>query len=86
VRALTVRQALENLRSAVIALVMVLFVGLNFGLFLLSRVWRASLITTLKTASSTQVVLIVVLLLVVLDLILIAAALKRFQRTQLILD
>lgn len=86
VRAATVRQAQQSLGFAILVLAAVPLIGLNSSLFLLPEAWKASLATTLETASSTQIVLIAVLLMVVLDLILIAATMRRFKRTHLILD
>ena len=86
VRAATVRQAQQSLGLTIMVLAALPLIGLNSGLFLLPEPWKASLTTTLKAASSTQIFLVAVLLMVVLDLMLITAAMRRFKRTQLILD
>ncbi len=81
-RAATVRQAQQSLGLGIFVLAVVpLIVS-----FLLPKAWKASLAQSLNAASSTQVVLIAVLLLVGLDVILIVAAIRRFKRTQLMLD
>lgn len=85
-RAATVRQAQQSLGFAILVLATLPLIGLNSGLFLLPRAWKANLAKTLETTNSTQIVLIAVLLIVILDLILIAATLRRFKRTHLILD
>ncbi len=85
VRAATVRQAQQSLGLAIFVLATLPLIGFS-DLFSLPRAWKASLATILTAASSTQIFLIAVLLMVVLDLILITAAMRRFKRTQLILD
>ena len=81
-RSATVRQAQQSLGLGIFMLATVPLISL----FLLPRDWKVNLSQALKVAGSTQIVLIAVLLLIGLDLILITAAIKRFKRTQLILD
>ncbi len=85
-RAATVRQAQQSLGLAIFLLVTLPLIGLNVGLFLLPMDWRASLAITLNTVSLTHAIAIAALFLVGFDIILVLAALKRFKRTQLLLD
>jgi len=81
-RASTVRQAQQTLNIAT----MVLWFVPIFGVQALPPEWKAYLAKTLMAADVTKIVLIVGAVLAVLDIGLLAAAMARFQRTQLILD
>jgi len=78
----TVRQAQQSLGLGIFILAMIPLISL----FLLPKDWRLSLAQILKVAGVTQIVLTTILLLIGLDLLLIAAAIRRFKRTQLMLD
>ena len=65
---------------------MVLWFVPIFGVQTLPPEWKAYLAEALMAADVTKIVLIVVAVLAVLDIGLLAAAMARFQRTQLILD
>lgn len=65
---------------------MVLWFVPIFGVQALPPEWKAYLAEALMAADVTKIVLIIVAVLTVLDIGLLAAAMARFQRTQLILD
>lgn len=80
-RSATVRQAQQVFSLAFI----VLFIPL-FLLPLLPEEWRLKIMQTLSQVDVESIILGVLFLLLVLDLGLLVAALRRFQRTRLILE
>jgi ABC-2 type transport system permease protein len=81
-RASTVRQATQTLSVSML----VLWVGIFLATRLVPEGARASLIAALETASLPTLAAIAAGVLLVLDVVLIGAAMARFQRAKLILD
>ena len=81
-RAPTVRQAAQTMRFASILLMLVPL----FGGRVLPAAWQAGLLVTLVTLGGTNVLLTGIGVLILLDVVLLAAAMARFQRARLILD
>jgi ABC-2 type transport system permease protein len=83
-RAPTVLQAQQTLSFAAILLPLILY-GLVLGSRILSIEWPVYLMTAIASSSMTEIVVIVMVALGLLDIGLMALALVRFQRSQLIL-
>lgn len=81
-RAATVRQAQQTLNISV----MVGFFVLVLGVRALPREWEAALFATVSAMGVSSVIGLIVLVLVMVDAALLAAAMARFRRTQLIVD
>jgi ABC-2 type transport system permease protein len=81
-RASTVRQAQQTLNISV----MVGFFVLVLGVRALPREWEAALFGTVTAMGLSSVIGLVVLVLVIIDAVLLAAAMAKFRRTQLIVD
>ena len=81
-RAATARQAQQTLSIAIMVL---LFVPV-FGIQAFPEEWKARLLETFMAMDITRLVVIVVVILAMLNVGLLAAAMTRFRRAQLILD
>ncbi len=81
-RAHTVRQAQQTLSIGI----MVLLFAPTFGIRALPAAWKARLLDALSTVTTTRLVVIAVVVLALLDVGLLATAMARFRRAQLILD
>jgi ABC-2 type transport system permease protein len=81
-QAATVRQAQQTLNISV----MVGFFALVLGVRALPREWEAALFAAVMAMGLPSVIGLVVLVLVIVDAGLLAAAMARFRRTQLIVD
>jgi ABC-2 type transport system permease protein len=81
-RASTVRQAQQTMRTSSMLLLLLPL----FGVRALPVAWRASLVGAFTAFGTTNVVLMTAAIVVVLDIGLLVAAMTRFQRARLILD
>jgi ABC-2 type transport system permease protein len=81
-RASTVRQAAQNMNLAIV----VVFLAPAFGIRALPENVRSQFLTTLEGLDWTTIGIGAAFVLFVLDLLLLAAAMARFQRARLILD
>jgi ABC-2 type transport system permease protein len=81
-RASTVRQASQTLSVSML----VLWVGIFLAIRLVPETTRASLVAAVETANLPTLAAIAAGVLVVLNVVLIGAAMARFQRAKLILD
>jgi ABC-2 type transport system permease protein len=81
-RAATVRQAQQTLSLSLMGLMF----GCIFGLQALPPAWKAWLLRTFAGANLLTTALVGGAVLLALDLLLISAAMARFQRARLILD
>lgn len=81
-RASTVRQAQQTMRTTSMLLLLLPL----FGIRALPVAWRASLVGAFTAFGTTNVVLMTAAIVVVLDIGLLVAAMTRFRRARLILD
>jgi ABC-2 type transport system permease protein len=81
-RASTVRQAQQTLS---ISIMLLLFVPI-FGIQALPEHWKQKIFAFLSTISVPETIILVAGVLSIIDLVLLRAALFRFQRSKLILD
>ncbi|HET7376871.1 MAG TPA: hypothetical protein VFK30_09195, partial [Anaerolineae bacterium] len=63
-----------------------LFLVPVFGLQLLPRDTRLSVVNAIANGDATNIVMVVAIVVLILDVVFIGLALKRFQRARLILD
>ncbi|MAG37307.1 MAG: ABC-2 type transporter, partial [Dehalococcoidia bacterium] len=88
-RAATAKQAAQNLMIALLSPLVLFFVGITLLGTVLPAAWRAAFerffAEVVVTADLTQVLLVVIVVLTAIDVMLLWAALARFQRARLIL-
>src|SRR5512135_2122176 len=81
-RAASMQQAQQQLSLAMV----LLFLVPVFGLQLLPRDTRLSVVNAIANGDATNIVMVVAIVVLILDVAFIGLALKRFQRARLILD